>query len=264
MTRPEHAFAVLAYGESPFLAECVDSLLGQTRRSHVFISTSTPNCHIEAVARSHDLPLLVNPERSGMAADWSFAYAQSPAPLVTLAHQDDLYGSGYAEAVVGAMAARPEAVLAFTDYAELTLQGLRTSSLNLLVKKALLWQSFLHRTSIRTSRAKWRLLAFGSPIPAPSVTLNKQRVGAFRFTEAYKVNMDWDAWARLAELKAEFLYVRSRLMIHRIHAASATSVNLANQARQAEDERMFRRFWPGRAATVIAHVYRLSYLSNAT
>ena len=38
-----HTFVVCAYKESPYLGECIESLLQQTKKSRILISTSTPN-----------------------------------------------------------------------------------------------------------------------------------------------------------------------------------------------------------------------------
>lgn len=37
----DHTFAVCAYRESPYLDECVESLLAQTVRTNVIVATST-------------------------------------------------------------------------------------------------------------------------------------------------------------------------------------------------------------------------------
>ena len=42
----DHTFIICAYKESPFLAECIESILGQTVRGHVMMTTSTPNEYI--------------------------------------------------------------------------------------------------------------------------------------------------------------------------------------------------------------------------
>ena len=39
----EHTFVVCAYGESPYLEKCIDSLEKQTVKSRILIATSTPN-----------------------------------------------------------------------------------------------------------------------------------------------------------------------------------------------------------------------------
>lgn len=38
-----HTFAVCAYGESPYLEECVQSLLAQKVRTRILIATQLPN-----------------------------------------------------------------------------------------------------------------------------------------------------------------------------------------------------------------------------
>ena len=38
-----HTFAICAYKESPYLEECITSLMEQTVKSEIFIATSTPN-----------------------------------------------------------------------------------------------------------------------------------------------------------------------------------------------------------------------------
>ena len=38
----KHSFAVMAYKNSPYLADCLDSLKSQTVRREIYITTSTP------------------------------------------------------------------------------------------------------------------------------------------------------------------------------------------------------------------------------
>ena len=44
-----HTFVVCAYKESPYLGECIESLLQQTKKSRILISTSTPNASIQEI-----------------------------------------------------------------------------------------------------------------------------------------------------------------------------------------------------------------------
>ena len=39
--RNRHTFAICAYGDSPYLTECLDSLLRQTVKSTILLATST-------------------------------------------------------------------------------------------------------------------------------------------------------------------------------------------------------------------------------
>ena len=49
-TGKNHTFAICAYKESPFLEECIQSLLGQTIPSTIIIVTSTDNAYIQNMA----------------------------------------------------------------------------------------------------------------------------------------------------------------------------------------------------------------------
>jgi hypothetical protein len=56
---PEHTFVVMAYGNSPFLPECLDSLLCQTVRGEICIATSTPSGYLSEQAMRAGATLFV-------------------------------------------------------------------------------------------------------------------------------------------------------------------------------------------------------------
>ena len=91
---------------------------------------------------------------------------------------------------------------------------------------------------------------------------NRERLAAFRFDPAFTVNMDWDAWLRLAALPGAFTLVPDRLVVHRIHEDSETTAALAERRRQDEDRRIFDALWPRPVAALLARVYARSYASN--
>ena len=111
-----HTFAVCAYGESPYLEECVQSLLKQKIRTKIVIATSTPNTHINGIAEKYGIPVYVNYGEKGLAGDWNFAYSCASTPLVTLAHQDDRYYPNYTEDVLAAAKRCRHPLIIFTDY----------------------------------------------------------------------------------------------------------------------------------------------------
>lgn len=47
-----HTFAICAYGESEYLEECISSLLNQTVKTNILISTSTPSEYICKMAEN--------------------------------------------------------------------------------------------------------------------------------------------------------------------------------------------------------------------
>jgi hypothetical protein len=262
MTGPAHSFVVLAHGESPYLTACLESLVAQAVPSPIVLATSTPSDRLEALAARFGAALRVNPVRAGIAADWTFGLRQAQTPVVTLAHQDDLYLPGYTEACLRALVRAPDSLIVFTDYLEQVGDRLRSSTLNLRLKRAMLAGCY---GWTRTLRGRWSRrisLSLGCPIPCPTVVYNRAAIGDFAFSDAYTVNMDWDAWVRLAELPGAFTRVPSPLVVHRIHAHSATSAALAADRRRQEDRRMFGRLWPHPAARLLSTVYALSYASN--
>ena len=86
-----HTFAICAYKESPYLEECITSLMEQTVKSEIFIATSTPNKYIDNIAAKYNLKVYVNEGESGITQDWNFAYSKVQTDYVTIAHQDDKY-----------------------------------------------------------------------------------------------------------------------------------------------------------------------------
>ena len=258
-----HAFVIPAYRESPYLRECIESLMRQQQRSTVLVTSSTPSPFLEALCREYELPLRINPAPPAIASDWNFALAASDADLVTLAHQDDLFFPAYSTHIIGAFQRYPQAVLAFTDHIEHTPAGPRPTTLNLLIKRLLTWASFGPRRYVHRPKRKAALLRWGNPISCPSVTLHRGRVPAFRFSDAFDVNLDWDAWTRLAQASdGGFIYLPQRLVSHRIHPGTETTASIADRRRLSEDLTMLQRFWPPRIARLIHRVYQLSYRAN--
>ena len=134
-TPNDHVFALCAYGESRYLEQCVVSLERQSLKTGIIICTATPNAHISSVAEAHGIPLFINRGAHGIAEDWDFAYAAAECPLVTLAHQDDIYDQDYAKHVLERLNAAPNPLIAFTDYYELRNGTKEYANRNLKVKK---------------------------------------------------------------------------------------------------------------------------------
>jgi hypothetical protein len=256
----EHCFVVPAYGESAHLESCLQSLAAQTTRTQVTVATSTPNRHIEALAQRYGYPIHVNPYRGGIGADWNFALDIAPAPWVTLAHQDDVYLPHFAECTLAGLGRRRDAVLAFCGYGEMEGLAPRPVSTLIRIKQALLELGFLGTSHAATTFFKTNALRFGCAIPCPAVTLSA--ASGLRFRTDLKVDLDWAAWLELARKPGAFIYIRERLMMHRVHSHSETSSAISNGDRLAEDEALLRSLWPGVVASAIVASYRIAYRSN--
>lgn len=256
-----HAYAVPAYGRSPHLEACLDSLRGQ-EASRIVVSTSTPFEGLDGIARDRDADVSVHGPNRGIGADWNAAYAAADADLVTIAHQDDIYAAGHAAAVRGVFAEAPDALLAFTDCREIDDGGVRPRNRTLWVKEVQRELAFRGSRVIDSVPRKRMLLRFGNPVPCPAVTFNKRVLGDFRFRTDMRTNMDWAAWLELAGRNGAFAYVREPLVLHRIHSGSETTACIVDGARAREDEDMFRQLWPAGVARVLARLYAASYTTN--
>ncbi|TDK24276.1 glycosyltransferase family 2 protein [Luteimonas aestuarii] len=259
-----HSFVVPAYGPSPYLRECLESLASQSLSgSEIIISTSTPEDSLFRLAEQFEVPVRVHRPNAGIGRDWNAALECASRDWVTIAHQDDVYLPDFVAKTMDAAGSNADATLVLTGYSELLDAMLRERTTTLRIKSFLLELGFLGRAAITSESAKIRLLRFGCPIACPTVTLGPGLSG-LRFREDLKVDLDWEAWVRAARSDGAFCYVRDRLVLHRIHGASETSAGVRNGVRAREDLEMFRMLWPRPVALVLSRAYASSYEEGAS
>lgn len=257
----DHSFVVCAYKESPFLEDCIVSLLKQTEKSTVLIATSTPNDHIAKVCEKYDVKLLVNTGEKGIGGDWNFGFDSVNTPLVTIAHQDDIYEPDYLKEILALLNKQKNSIIAFSSYMELRNNQKTYSNRLLKIKRFLLWPlnlKFLASLKI----VKRGVLCFGNPICCPAVTYVKELVGATPFSSDFGSNIDWQQWEKLSFKKGAFAYCNKPLMCHRIHKESTTSAIINDNKRTLEDYAMFLKFWPKFIARPLSKIYSKSEKSN--
>ena len=256
-----HTFAVCAYKESPYLEECLASLMAQTCRSSVIIATSTPNDHIRRTAERFGVPVFENDVSAGIASDWNFAYRMASTPVVTIAHQDDIYCPEYAGQMYAQIKEARRPLIFFTDYNE--LRGGRVVTENRLLKVKRIMLTPLKARIFSGSRfVRRRILSFGCPICCPSVAYFKKNLPDTVFETGFKSDLDWQAWEKISRLKGDFMYCSRPLVLHRIHEGSETSAVIGKAGRGSEDVSMLKRFWPGWAAKIIERFYSKGEDSN--
>lgn len=260
MGEAEHCFVVPAYGRSEHLDECLRSLRGQRHPSRILVATSTPNDHIAQAAQRNGVDVRVNASGGGIGRDWNFALSVAQARWVTLAHQDDVYLPDFSLRTLQALSAHPAATLAFCGYAELEGSRRRPTSTLLRIKQVLLELGFLGTSHASTPLFKVNALRFGCAIPCPAVTIDAST--GLRFSHDLQVDLDWDAWLRLARQAGTFVYIREKLMLHRVHVGSETSSAIGDGRRLAEDAAILRSLWPGWIAGAIVASYRIAYRNN--
>ena len=260
-TLADHTYALCAYKTITYLEECVKSLLAQTVKSKILIATSTPNEHITAVAQKYNIPVFINEGEKGIGGDWNFAYSKAETPLVTIAHQDDIYEPAYTEEMFDFVNKSKDPIIYFSGYGELRNEEKVYNNSILKIKKLMLTP--LELKAFWTSRfIRRRVLALGNCICCPAVTYVKNKVGKNPFTNDYLSNIDWQQWEKLSKCKGSFVYNKNPLMCHRIHEESTTSEIIGESKRTLEDYAVFCKFWPKPIARLISKVYSKSEKSN--
>lgn len=249
-----HTFVVCAYRESPFLEDCLLSLSIQTNSSNVVIATSTPNEMIDGLAKKFDIPVYVNHGKSGIAGDWNFALSCADTPLVTIAHQDDVYSDHYVEWTLESLNSAGNPLLYFTNYGEIRDGAyIDNSTMNGMKRKLL---KPLEIQCLQGAMAVKRgVISLGNSICCPSVTYCMDALPRPVFSSDMRSNLDWEAWERFSRLEGEFVYDKRIGMYHRIHNDSETSACIVDDTRTKEDLMMLKKFWPDPIANLINKAY---------
>ncbi len=269
-----HAFVICAFGKSPYLENCIRSLLRQTAPSEIYIATSTPSEHIRCLARKYGLPLWVRQGESGIREDWLFAWREGGKRkrLITIAHQDDCYCRDYAKTVLAMYERYPDMTLFCSDYVTLKTRESRMADgtyypvqtricagdLVRLVKKLLRlplrFRFYANRTWVKKSA-----LIFGNSICCPSCTYNYSLIGDHMFDSGYSFALDWENLLSLAERPGRFVCVEEPLIAYRVHSGAATKKCIEDHRREADEASMFRRLWPDWMASLLMRFYKQSY-----
>lgn len=260
MIKRKHVFAVCAYKESEYLEQCVKSLKRQTVQSEIIICTSTPNEHISKIAEKYDIPLYVRDGASDIRDDWNFAYNTADGDLVTIAHQDDLYGKNYVKYLYKKIEETrdPNFTMFLTDYMPIKHSEIGKKDINCRIRRFL-------RTPLKFNRladkiwVKKACLALGNSIVCPSVTYNKAVLGENVFTSELKFNIDWDTFYKLACVDGRFLYVDRPLTFYRVHEGATSMEFIENNKRVIDDTIMFDKFWPHFLTKFIMKFYKFAY-----
>ncbi|MDO4266598.1 MAG: glycosyltransferase [Eubacteriales bacterium] len=254
-----HVFAVCAYRESPYLAECFQSLCAQTEKSDIIVCTSTPNRFIKELCEDYGLPLFVREGESSLLSDWNFAVEtavrERGAKLVTVAHQDDRYHPDYTGALLEAAERWPDMSLFCTRYRTIDALGEETEGsaerIKRILRLPLRLRIFADRRFI-----KRLCLRFGNSIGCPTCTYVPEKTGLPLFRNNYDFVIDWDTLWRLSGEQGRFVCEERELMDYRVHAGAATMKNIENHNREREELMMFSRMWPLPVARVLMWFYR--------
>lgn len=255
-----HTFVILAYQESEYLEECIQSCLHQTYQSNVIIATTTNNAYIQQLAQKYALDI-VEGKHTNIGGDFDFAIHTGNTDLVTIAHQDDVYDKDYAKAMVDLYQKYPDSIILFSDYYEIRNQNKVSTNTNLKIKRILLTPLKAHALSDQKWIKRW-CIRFGNGISCPAVTFVKKNCPDEIFASDLKCNVDWNAWEKLSKLDGRFSFDPRLLMGHRISEESTTTDIIKQGIRTKEDYYVYRKFWPEFIAKRLTSVYKNSEKSN--
>lgn len=262
MATPQHSFAVCAYRQSPYLEECIRSVIDQSHPgSEIFISTSTPSEWLNDIAEKYNLPVYVNTGETGIGQDWNFAYSKASGDFITIAHQDDFYCRDYVKNALRLLESSRNPLIFFCNYGELR-EGSWVSEAKILNAKRKMLRLLANGRFSGSVFIRRRILSLGSPICCPSVTFSRESFPSPPFKTEMTCSLDWDTWESISTKRGDFLYDPSVLMYHRIHAESATTELIENNVRTQEDLEMYKRFWPDFIAGILIKWYAESQKSN--
>ena len=255
--KTNHTFAVCAYKESPYLEDCIQSLMKQSVQTNVIICTSTPCEYIVKIAQKYHLPYYVKEGASDICDDWNFAVSCAQTDLVTVAHQDDVYHEEYVEYLMK-YSRDKELLLFITDYLPLKNGQAGKRDINSILRRVLRtplkWKWVAHSPKLRQMT-----LAFGNSICCPSVTYQKKNTSEPVFTSKFKFCIDWDTFLKFARKQGHWAYVDKPLVYYRIHSGATTKEFIVDHKRVQEDMEMFSKFWPGPIVKFIMVFYKKAY-----
>jgi len=257
----EHTFAVCAYKESPYLEECILSIVNQSIPSNIIISTSTDNEYIRGLANKFHIPLYVNAGKGDMQDNWNFAYSKVETKFVTLAHQDDYYHPEYAANILAGISKYKNIILMHTNYNDVVNGNIIKTNLNKRIKSVI---NFPIRFQFLARHKFFRKLAlsFGNTICCPSITYNKSIIGDVPFHSKLAMAVDWDLCYEHASKDGTFVYYKKPLTCKRLHEDSGTNETIQNGARYKDDIYMFSKMWPRPFVKIIVKFYKNSYEIN--
>ncbi len=256
-----HTFAICAYGESPYLADCIRSLKRQKVKSEIILCAARETGFLRDMAKRFGIRLFIRGGLPDIRQDWLFAWKCAKGRFVTLAHQDDIYRKNYTEELIRAFGRYPDMTVFVSDYMTIRMDGKKAvdDSLNgvWLVKKLLRLPLRLRCLADQTAIKRSGVL-FGNALCCPACTYRKEWIGDEMFLSDYRFALDWENLYRLAGKKGRFIVCEKPLLAYRVHADAATMRSILSKERAREEEAMFRRMLPEPLAALLMKFYGLA------
>ena len=251
----KHSFVICAYKTSPYLEECIKSLLNQEIKTNIILTTSTPSKYIEELTKKYNIKYYIKNGKSDIQDDWNFAVSKCNTELVTVAHQDDIYDKEYSKYILNSYTGNE--LMIFTDN-YYYIDGKSVDQKNTKIKRLL--KTPLRFKLLSKSRFVRKMtLALGNTVQCPAVTYNTKKIKGDIFTSDLKFGLDWDTFLKIYLMKGDITYIPKKLMSFRISNESTTKEDISSSVRYKEDIIMFSKFWPKFIVKMIMKFYVKSY-----
>ncbi len=254
-TADDLTLVVCTYKECDYLEESIRSIINQTMRPKILISTSTPNDYVNKIAKKYGIEVRVNPD-GGQIKDYNFAMKQADTDLIMLAHQDEILNRRFVEESLKGLNYAKDPIISFTDYIEIHNDVIDEKQSSMIKIKKILLEPIKLGNLRSTVFGKRLIQRFGDPITHPSVICVRKHMPDEVFREKYKAAMDWDLWERVSKEPGTFVYIDKILLYHRMNDENQTVVLLKTTNERYENEfDIFSRFWPKPIVKVIMKFY---------
>ena len=246
-----HTFSICAYKTSPYLEECIKSIVNQTVKTNIIICSSTENDYIKQLAKKYNIKTYFRKGKSDIQDDWNFAVSKASTDLVTVAHQDDVYDKDYAKEIINNYTGK-ELMITTDNY--YYINGKSVNQKNLRIKRFLKFPLLIPIiNNIRFIRKM--TLSLGNTIQCPCACYNKKLIKGNIFTSKLKFGLDWDTFLKIYNMKGKCKYIPKKLMSFRISDESTTKKDMKDDTRYKEDVLMFKKFWPDFIVRIIMKMY---------
>lgn len=254
-TGDDLTFVVCTYKECEYLEESIKSLVNQTEKARILISTSTPNDYVQNIADKYGIEVKVNPD-GGQIKDYNFAMKLGDTPLIMLAHQDEIIHPDFVKKTIDRLNHTKDPIISFTNYIEMHNNKVDEKASTMVKIKRIMLLPAKWKWFMGTKAGKRFIQLLGDPITHPTVVCVRDKMPEEVFREEYKASMDWDLWERLSKVKGSFAYVSDVLLYHRMNDENQTVLLLkTTNARYENELDIFCRFWPKWIAKLIMKFY---------
>lgn len=257
-TENDFTFVICTYKKCKYLEEAIQSLINQTKKANILISTSTPNDYVQNIARKHNIEVFINKD-GGQIKDYNFALSIAKTELVMLMHQDEVLDKHFVEKVIYGLNHAKKPIIAFTDYKEMHNNKIDKKDSTMVKIKRLMLIPAKNKFLMSKKFGKRLIQRFGDPITHPTVVNVKKELPDPVFREQYKASMDWDLWERMSRQDGSFVYIDEVLLYHRMNEDNQTVKLLqTTNARYNDELEIFKRFWPSGIAKLLMKFYKKS------